>query len=402
MALISEVGFTGKTLLEYKEEIENAYKLIDPNWDISPTSFDGEQTAILSEMFANLDELIGLAYAACDPSSAVGQSMLNIADISGVERDPAEPSTAIVQITGDAGVTVPNGVEIKNESTNTLWTTDESIILSGLIDEVGVTCKTVGPEPASAGDLNKFNRPLAGVHSVTNPLAAVIGKNEETINELRIKRAQTVARIGSNQVDNMRSELLDTDQVRHCVIFENDEADTDDKGVFGHSLMVIVDGGQTEAIAKSIARKKNAGCGLNKDNDVIPNRVFIDTTTAGGSPFPCTFFRAQPVLVTVIVTLSQKANLPVNYEQDIKYKILEFATGSIFVGEEVVGFDRTGYTIGEYVTAFGLVVPVAKVMGSSADVMSITVNGADKVEVEFNEIAQFSHERIIVQLDEDD
>ena len=408
MAQITDQGFKGKTLLEYKEQIEDAHREIDPNWDISPTSYDGLQIAILSEMFHNLDMLVGLAYAACDPSTAMGQSLVNICDISGVDRTEGRFSTAIVQFTGATGTRIARTTEIQSETNGTVWTTNEEIVLGedANFNEVEVTCKTEGPEQSSAGDLNKLVVPINGVTAVTNPNAAIHGQFEETINALRIKRQRTVARQGSNQVDNMKSALLLAEQVRHCKVLENFEGEVDDKGLNPHSLMIIVDGGSNDTVAATIASKKNPGCNMNAGNDVIPNRVEQASQTPGGSPINITFYRAKIIRPTVIVTLNRKASLPVNYEQEIQQEIVQFSKGSIFENENVAGFDRTGYDIGEVVTAFGLTVPIAKVLGSTADVQSVDLQydgqtNRPSIEPEFNEIVIFETPYIKVELSEE-
>ena len=209
----------------------------------------------------------------------------------------------------------------------------------------------------------------------------------------------------------MKAVLVEVDGVRHVHVYENEDDLTDDFGVLPHSLLILVDGGSDSQIARAIASKKNPGCGLNRLNETIPNKHIIPTTTPKGNPLTATFFRADPQLIVIRVTLLSlvlKKDLPVNFANDIRHNIIRYTSGSIF-GEnntDAVGFDNSGYDIGEDVYANQFFTPVNKSIGGFAVVKSITINDTDHIEMEFNQISAFSLGNIAVVIeggeDEDD
>jgi len=63
--------------------------------------------------------------------------------------------------------------------------------------------------------------------------------------------------------------LLNLSGVASAVIFENPSDTTDGDSIPSHSIWVVVDGGNADAIAKLIYNYRNAGCGM-KGATVVP------------------------------------------------------------------------------------------------------------------------------------
>lgn len=415
MAEITSSGFVGKKLIEYKTEIEQKYLSIDSQWNIRPESIDGSAISINSEMFANLDDEIGLAYSACDPDTASGQSLVNLAAISGVQKKLGTYSTATVSLTGVAGTVVNAGSKVRNRSTGTLWSTQSQITIPSTVI---VQCDERGAKTAGTGDLSIIATQIGGWQGVTNSNAADLGRNDESIAELRVRRNKSVSKPGSNQIDNMYGEIASLDGITHLVVDENFKKATDSNGLNPNSEIIIVSGGDDKDIADAIARKKNPGCGLNKDNATFKNQVVVNTTTPieeytadngrviqiGGSPFEAVFFRAD--LKSVYVSVSVKKTGTIDNGvliQRIKNYIIEYWNATLFSGESVNGFDKTGFEIGQDVPSGRLYTPCQKAISEEGYALDVKVGTSSSptgsvVAIGYQELATIADSQIVVTI----
>jgi uncharacterized phage protein gp47/JayE len=403
MAEITSSGFVGKTLIQYKTEIETKYLAIDSQWNIRPESLDGSAIAIGAEMFANQDDQIGLSFSACDPDTAIGQGLNNLSAINEVFRKDATFSTSSVNISGIDGTTVASGKTVRSKSDGSLWSIDSGVTISGLT-QANVTCLTPGSQSASAGDLSIIADPVGGWQSVTNPNAAILGDNEESDSELRIRRKNEVAKQSNNQLDSIRAAVSGLDGVTHLLVDENEELAADANGVLGKSYIVFVVGGDNNEIAKAMAGKKNPGCGQNFSNTTFQNKEVINTTTPEhGAPFRATFFRPEAKTVYVDVKVKETGSLSSSAASDIENAIVEYANATLFGGVTGLGFDGTGFDIGENVPAGKLHTPVNKIVAENGYVESIDVSLTDGgtgqiVSIAYGELATFSQGDIKVTI----
>lgn len=415
MAEITPNGFVGKTLIQYKTEIEQKYLSIDSQWNIRPESIDGSAIAINSEMFANLDDDIGLAYSACDPDTSSGQSLVNLANISGVPRKLGTYSTATISLTGVAGTVVTAGSKVRNKNTGTLWTINSQVTIPA---NTLVTCDDRGAKTAGAGELSIIATPIGGWQGVTNPNSADLGRDDESIAELRVRRNNSVSKPGTNQIDNMYGEIASLDGITHLKIDENYEKTTDSNGLDPNSEIVIVSGGANQDIADAMARKKNPGCGLNKGNGSFSGQVVVQTktpeeeytadsgrvVTIGGSPFEAVFFRASLKSVYVSVSVKKTGNIDNGtLIERIKKYIIEYWNATLFSGESVNGFDKTGFEIGQDVPAGRLYTPCQKAVAEEGYTLDVKVGDSSSptgviVSIGYQELATISESQIVVTI----
>ncbi|MCE2008939.1 baseplate J/gp47 family protein [Enterobacter ludwigii] len=398
MAEITKDGVTGTTLQEYKDEITEKYLAIDSGWNLSPETPDGMAIAIWAELFANLDEEVINAYHAADPNAAKRQQLDRIAAFAGLQRQPESFSTDVVEFEGDGLIEIPEGVKVRHRISGTLWTTDAKIITntSGKAS-VSVTCTTPGAESANPGTLTIIASPVARIRSVTNTQGASLGKTEESDNAFRVRRNYSVALPGNNQIDNIKAALDNVTGVKQTLVHENVENETDEHGVYGHSMAIFIDGGETEDIVLAMATHKNPGCGLNRYN-VFPNKISVDTFTPKGQPVNITFFRPEYVAVYVQVDIKTST-----LGEDEKQKIKEAIVDYTLVGfDETTGFAKQGFRIGEAIAAGRLYTPTNYFVGADDYVSNIVIGTAageinkGVIPVKFNQLGVFSTENITI------
>lgn len=396
MAEITDSGAQGTTYDEYREAIREAYFEIDPDWNLEPESPDGQQTDIWSEQLSILDDAVIAGFHAVDPRSATGRALDNIGAITGIERSDGTASTATVVFTGTNGTTIPSGTQVRNDDTDTLWETDTEVEIEDGEVTVNVTCTTVGPEPAAVGSLSIIATPVSGVSSVTNEEAAALGTDRESDLLFRIRRNESVARVGDNQVDTMRAEIANLDGVQRVRIGENFEQAEDDDGIRGNSLAIFVEGGSVEDIGEAIAATKAPGCGLNRGNENFANEITEQSATPEGNPMTVTFFR--PELTTIYAHIVIDGDFD---EDDVKQAVIEYSQGELFGEGE--GFRRTGFGIGDRVPPGRLYTPVNRTIPPDSFVESIEVGtdpdalGTDTIDVGFGGLAVFDEDSITVE-----
>ncbi|KGA38981.1 phage baseplate protein, partial [Pectobacterium odoriferum] len=346
MAEITKDGVSGQTLNSYLAVMRQRYLDIDDGWNINPESPDGLVIAAWCEMLANLDEAVISAYHSADPNSAIGQQLDRIAAFAGITRRDSTFSTVTVTFTGTPLVEIPAGTLVRNRITGTLWATDSTVeTSSGGTATANVTCTTAGSQAGNSNNLSIIATPIGGITAVHNANPASLGRDEESDNAFRVRRNESVAFPGNNQLDNIYAALVNLEGMKQVRIYENTESAPDENGVEGHSLAIVIDGGEPADIVETIAKRKNPGCGLNRYNNSIPNKISTDTVTPGGNPFNATFFRPEFIPIFVRVSISSDRRFD---DDEIKRSIVEYSNIGF---EQTAGFAKTGFRIGEDVGA---------------------------------------------------
>ncbi len=382
MATITTTGITGTTLLEYKELLDDSLLSIDSGWNINPESPDGQKNASDAEALATLDEQIIDTYASIDPNTAVGAALDRIGYISGLERQDATFSTALVTFAGVNGTLIPAGTQVRNKTTSTLWATQTTATVASGTASVTVAAVTAGAVSASIGDLSIIATPVGGAQTVTNAAPAILGSDGESDAVYRVRRNLSVANPGDNQVDSLFAQIANVAGVTKLKIYENFESATDANGVLDHSMAILVAGGEPEDIASQIARK-SPGCGLNSTEDFGDEKLVIETTTPiYGSPFTATFFR--PKSVPIYVKITAVGNISETSIAAIKENVVKYSNATLF-SDTNDGFDRTGFDIGEVVAAGKLFSPANQVIADKGYAVSITI-GTDSGDVTYNTV----------------
>ncbi|MDQ3202737.1 MAG: baseplate J/gp47 family protein [Pseudomonadota bacterium] len=415
MAEVTEQGITGRSLSEYLIDIETKTLAIDPEWNIDPDAPDGQRIGIEAELLANLDEAVVAAYRSKDPDSATGEALRDIGKISGVPIRDATYSVAPITVIGLASTVIPAGSQVRSRIDNTVWLTTAAIVIGVSQAAAGfATCTTPGRVLAAPGELTIIGTPVAGWSSVSSSEAAP-GEAAESDADFRKRRNDSVARAGSNMVDNMFANLSAVSGVTDVKILENTSDDPfDADGVPYTAIAVIVNGGSDADIALAMYQKHNPGTPMLPRYSVKTD-AWVDTPGTNGvkvdvvSPVTgnkavMTFQRATGLPIFVNVVFQEEGDLPSDIETQIKQAIVADSTRSLFNGESTTGFNKGGYDIGEKVVAGRLYTPVNKILGKYGDsyVTSLTIGlsvgaqGLTPIQPTIAQIATFDADNIAV------
>ncbi|MCK5614310.1 baseplate J/gp47 family protein [Candidatus Pacearchaeota archaeon] len=188
---------------------------------MSNDSPDGQIIGIMAEVFGNLDQALEDVYNAFDPQASGDTSLSKLVLINGITRKEATNSTVEVTLVGLAGVTVPAGSIIKTSDTDEEFTLDAEVVLTGGSDTEDATAVNSGAISALAATLTVISTPIAGWTSVTNVSDATLGQDEETDEELRLRRTSSTATSAKSIVDGIFGSLSELEDVTGVAVLEN-------------------------------------------------------------------------------------------------------------------------------------------------------------------------------------
>lgn len=203
-----------------------------------------------------------------------------------------------------------------------------------IADETGV--KVVNPET-----LTIIDNPVAGLDSVFNPDAAIVGRDIETDAEYRIRRQERVVTSQAGTVEAIRNKVLKLNEEEELVplqdvrVFENITLAVDFRGLPAKSFAVFVyqEGGTTtrdDEIFQAILESKDAGIEPHGDlSSVLKDSQGFDRLIK--------FSRPTDVNIHTILDLSIDATYPADGDDQVKSVLANWGNG-LGVGQDIIVF----------------------------------------------------------------
>src|SRR5262245_695055 len=195
MSFVDADGFHADDLATiYANLVASMQSIFGTDIDLAADTVDGQTVGIYAESKADSDSLAQDVYNSFNPQTATGVALSRIVEYNGIRRIPGQPSQATVTCTGRTGTHIPINSIVVCTANNEQFVT----IQDGYIDETGIVdlaCLSVnyGAIQAPPDTLTKIITPVYGWQTVNNIAAAILGRNEETDEELRLRRAASTA-----------------------------------------------------------------------------------------------------------------------------------------------------------------------------------------------------------------
>ena len=298
-------GIQVQTFQEIYDELAAGYQgIYGEDINLAPDSPDGQRVAIETQLVLDSQSFGALLYNQLDPDFALGQPLNSLIKLAGITRRPATRSQVDVTVVTDRPLTLPIDYAVEDDLGQSWSTLAVRTLIAGTTT-VTLFAVNFGAVDADPATVTQPVTVVIGVLSVTNPVPATVGIDEETDEELRIRRNLSLESPQSSSTGRMFTALASVPNVTDVVVYENDTDVTDADGIPAHSLWVVVEGGAVSDIVETMTKNKTGGKGLvgsvtgTFDEQVIrPNgSVFTITHTM-------TFDRLidAPVLVTLDVT----------------------------------------------------------------------------------------------------
>jgi len=257
--------------------------------------------------------LLQAVFNGMSPVAAIGTQQDTLYKLNGIDRNNPTYSTAICNLTGQAGTTITNCVAV--DQLGNLWNLPVSVTfdVSGNANGITVTAQVLGAITASANTITGFQTPTADWFSITNPAAAIPGAPVEQDSAFRARQAisqelpsqslvtGTLADIGAIDGVTRYSIGLPTPGGAPGTSIENPSGSTDSWGNPAHSISMVVEGATDLEVATAIYINKTPGAPTNGTTTV----VVADPVT--GINNNISFFRPTYVLIYVSLTVEPLA-----------------------------------------------------------------------------------------------
>lgn len=290
-------------------------------------SQDGQLLAIFARAITDLNQIAIDSYNSRSPSGAQGVGLSSVVKINGLRRQLASNSQVIVTIVGQVGTIIQNGIVGDSLNLNTSWALPDIVTIpdAGTID-VTATCTAAGATAAALNSITVIKTPTLGWQSVTNANSASSGNPVETDATLRQRQSISTANPSQTVLQGIEGELASLSGVGRLLIYENDGDVADANGIPGHTIAVVISGGDATQIAEAIALKKTPGTGTVGTT----SEIVIDPK---GVPNTIRFYPLANVSLTLHVTIQPLTGYVSSSGDALKAAIADFING-LSIGEE--------------------------------------------------------------------
>lgn len=386
MAGVTPTGFEAKTVAEIQDDLRASTRTVfGLAANVDPRSRLGQLIAIFAAALSEAWELAEAVASALDPLGASGVLLDNLCALTGTFRAAAAKSSVTLTAIGTAGTLLTTGRRASVAGTSTVFETTAPGTLSAatawaaltayaagvtrsasgslwrstnagtsastapngagplFVDgtvtwrrlgtgsafvDVPALATVTGPLQGFTGSVTVIDTPVAGWTSVTNATDAIPGRDLETDAELRVRRTQEIAGIGSSPLGALRAEVAAVAGVSAVEVFENTTDAT--VGTIGpHGVEVLVEGGDDNELAQAILDAKAGGI-------ATFGTTLVSRNLSNGDPVAIRFTR--PALVQIWVTatvIKNPALYPSNGDELIKAAIVAWGD-ALQLGRDVV------------------------------------------------------------------
>lgn len=372
-AYINEHGVHIPDYSEILEDLKEEFRgIFGPDVYLEPDSQEGQLLSIFALRIHDCHTLAASVYNAFSPQTAQGAGLSSVVKVNGLRRRGASHSQVDLRVIGRPGTVISGGVATD--------TADQRWLLPDLTIPVGgeITVTALAEDPgeirAAAGEITNIATPVYGWQAVTNAEAAVPGSAVETDADLRGRQRISTAIPSQTVFDGIVGGVSSVSGVTRCRGYENDSSVEDSNGLPPHSVSLVVEGGDAQAVATAIALKKTPGCGTHGDVEVGLRDVY-------GSASVIKFFRPTPVAVAVRVSIRPLSGYVSATGETIR-KNLSAHISALEIGEDVM--------LSKLYTPINAAEPVAG--RRSFDVLSLQIGvgaplSAENLSIDFNAAA---------------
>lgn len=375
---LTDQGFIVQTRGEIRDEMEEEFRLeFSRGLQLGNKTPLGFLLALVADRLGSLWEIEQANHDMMNPNAATKAALAALAMITGTFKRGATSTVVVETLCGDDASVVPANTQIAVASTGRVfgtvnvativqldaWTistpylkgdrvTNDGLCfectvagtsaaagpgpsddVQGLSDGAGdlewncigegegaidvyAACLDTGPVFVAALDLTDIRTPQGGLNTARNMADGVTGRNEDTDEQLRIRRETDLATPGTGPVDAIRAALAAITGVTSVTVFHNPSDVTDSDGLPPHSVEALVEGGADQDIWDALWANVSAGI------QTVGDEVGTVVDSQGRSQ-TAKFTRPEQLPIYVSVTLVKNPLLyPVNGDAQVKAAIV--------------------------------------------------------------------------------
>jgi uncharacterized phage protein gp47/JayE len=289
-------GITAPTYADILDFLKTKYRAIyGEDIYLENDSKDGQLLGVFAAAINDANSVSVAIYRSFSPSTAQDEALASNVKINGIKKNSASYSTADILIVGQAGTPI-NGGSVRDQNNN-IWALPASVSIppAGSIT-VTATCTTIGAIEAPAGTIDTINTPTRGWQTASNSADAVPGAEVETDAALRARQKISTAIPSLTVFDGIVGAVAGVPGVTRYRGYENDTDSTDSNGIPEHSISLVVEGGDSLAIANAIAAKKTPGTPTYGTTSQVVTDIY-------GRPITIKYFRPTNAPITAVLTI---------------------------------------------------------------------------------------------------
>lgn len=301
-----------------------------------------------------------------NPKTASGVFQDALGSIYFLTRKTAQSTVVTCQLTGLQGTAIPKGLIVQNSDGYRLTSLGAVVIGADGTAEVEFACTETGAIPIPAHSVTKIVSAIAGLDTIDNVSAGVLGNDVEPRAVFELRRALSVAKNSHGSRLSLQGSISAIEGVLDCLVLENREdtsATIQGVTLISHSVAICVYGGSDNDIAETIYNKIDAGCGTNGSTTVT-------YVSSDGVPNNYKIVRPTPTPIYFEIKINKTSTTPATIVNDIKNAII-----NDFNGEDVnSGNVRRG--MGQTIYASSFSVALIKTAGVT-DLVEVEIGLTD-------------------------
>lgn len=366
------------------EQLKQEYRIIyGEDVYLEADSQDGQWLAIMALAMFDTMQVASAVYNSFSPATAQSDALSRNVKINGIARRVATYSTVDLVLVGQAGTEISDG--IAEDAQGVKWLIPNVFIpVSGQIT-VTARAEQIGAVSAPANSITKISTPTRGWQTVNNPLPATEGVPVETDAELRRRQTFSVSIPAQSPMESIIGAVASLPGVSRYRGYENDSDLTDSDGLPPHSISLVVEGGDAQAIGDTIAIKKTPGTATYGTTSVLTEDKYgVENTIK--------FYRPTPATIGVEVTATALNGYLSDYANQIKAAVSSYIE-TLEIGDDIL------------ITK--LYVPAnlpGTAAGATYDITQIRIKknagsfGTANIALAFNEIADCAPANVVVNV----
>ncbi|EHZ6914350.1 baseplate J/gp47 family protein [Listeria monocytogenes] len=259
--MLDEHGFKRKTYDELLTDMESkAKELFGEDINLSSHSALGVFLRIIAWFMALIHELAERVYNSGFISSADGVQLDRLGSNISVLREPAMPAVVTLELTGNAGYTIEEGVQFKTKN-DVVFEMIDVVTLDDKGHGIGQAISQIYSDKANvpANSITVVAEPSEDILTVNNPNKADGGSEKENDTSYRARIRLATSASPGPPVNGIISALNQVSGVRSVSIIENNSIDLDAYNNPAKSVHIYCLGGIDEEIGEAIFNSVAAG-----------------------------------------------------------------------------------------------------------------------------------------------
>jgi len=254
-------GVSIQTFEEVFDELAQGYRdIYGQDINLSQESPDGQRVGIEARARLDMQQFCLALANSFDPDFANGQGLNKISKLAGIFPRPGTRSQWDLVVTVDRSLTLSSGYTIEDELGQE-WIVPEAVELVSGENTVTFRAAEFGEVSGTTGAEFEEVTFVRGVTGLRADVDATPGREEETVEEFRQRRARSLENPAYSTVGALFAKLANLPGVTDLVVYENDQP-TDDPvtGIEANTVWAIVENGTVDNIVETLVKQRTSGC----------------------------------------------------------------------------------------------------------------------------------------------